>query len=192
VAAQYNPCPQCGVLVHPSRPRCSSCGFVSGTAPTQALAVIPNPTGQHYSCPRCYSPIYLGQYFCSRCRLALDPVSLAAFFHGSPPNGPLYPAPAYQPLPLAAYAYDPVRSPKVVLVQEPKNVGLALLLTFLFGPLGMLYSTVPGAIVMLIVSLFVMPLTLCFGAFIVWPICMIWAALAASSANDALGSYIPG
>ena len=73
-----------------------------------------------------------------------------------------------------------------VVVKTEKNVGIALLLTFFFGPLGMLYSTVTGGIVMLIVSLVVAFLTLGLGLVITFPICMVWAAIAASNHNKEL------
>src|SRR5207253_2746386 len=40
-----------------------------------------------------------------------------------------------------------------VMLRPPKSVFVAFLLTFFFGPLGMLYSTVAGAITMMLVSL---------------------------------------
>ena len=48
-----------------------------------------------------------------------------------------------------AHGYAQVNAPygstTVVTVASPKSVGVAFLLTFLFGPLGMFYSTVSGA-----------------------------------------------
>lgn len=65
--------------------------------------------------------------------------------------------------------------------QRPrKSAFVAFLLTFLFGPLGMFYTTVLGAIIMIIVSIIVAVLTLGLGPLITWPICIIWACLAAS------------
>jgi len=64
-----------------------------------------------------------------------------------------------------------------------KSVGVAFLLTFLFGPLGMFYSTVGGAIVMLLASLVLVPLTSGIGAFVAWPVSIIWGCVAASRAN---------
>jgi hypothetical protein len=64
-----------------------------------------------------------------------------------------------------------------------KSAGVAFLLTFLFGPLGMFYSTVAGAIVMLVASLVLVPLTGGIAAFVVWPISIIWGCVAASRAN---------
>jgi len=75
---------------------------------------------------------------------------------------------------------------QVVIVNNPhqsvaqKSVFVAFLLTFLFGPLGMLYTTVPGALVMLVLSVLVAIFTLGVGLLITWPICIIWACVAAS------------
>jgi hypothetical protein len=79
---------------------------------------------------------------------------------------------------------QPVR--QVVVVSPTKNVGVAILLTVLFGPLGMLYSTIVGAIVMLVITLVVGALTLGIGLLLTWPLCIIWGALAASSYNKKL------
>jgi hypothetical protein len=85
---------------------------------------------------------------------------------------------------------------QVVVVAPTKSAGLAILLTVLFGPLGMLYSTIPGAIVMLVLSFLVavvalffvgsLGVGLCFGVMLTWPVCIIWAAMAASSHNRKL------
>lgn len=72
----------------------------------------------------------------------------------------------------------------IVVVKNQKSVGLAILLTFLFGPLGMLYSTVLGAIIMFIISAIVGGITLGIGLIFTWPICIIWGALAASKTNN--------
>lgn len=72
---------------------------------------------------------------------------------------------------------------KPTVVLTTKSPGIAILLTILFGPIGMFYSTIGGAIVMLLVSLIVGVVTLGFGLLITWPICILWAALAASSYN---------
>lgn len=41
----------------------------------------------------------------------------------------------------------------MVINQPQKSLGLAFLLTFLFGPLGLFYSSVVGGIVMILVSI---------------------------------------
>lgn len=73
-----------------------------------------------------------------------------------------------------------------VVVAQTKNVGTAIILTTLLGPLGMLYSTILGGVLMGIISSFVALVTLGFGLLFTWPICVIWAALAASSHNNRL------
>jgi hypothetical protein len=71
-----------------------------------------------------------------------------------------------------------------VIPRPAKSVGAAILLTFLFGPLGMLYSTVPGALVMLAISVVLAFATAGISVFITWPICIIWGAVAAQSYNE--------
>lgn len=69
----------------------------------------------------------------------------------------------------------------IVMVPPSKSVGLAILLSLFFGPLGMFYSTIAGAIVMLIMNLIAVFFTLGFGLFLTWPIGIIWAAVAAGN-----------
>ena len=73
-----------------------------------------------------------------------------------------------------------------VVVVPTKSVGVGVLLSFLFGPLGMFYATISGAIIMLIVSVIVAVLTMGLGALLTWPICMIWTAIAVKSHNEKL------
>ncbi len=61
-----------------------------------------------------------------------------------------------------------------------KSVGAALVLTFFFGPLGLFYITIAGAVVMTIVAIIVAIFTLGFGLLLIWPITMIWSAVVAS------------
>ena len=67
--------------------------------------------------------------------------------------------------------------------EEKKNVWLAAVLAFLFGPIGMFYSTIVGAIIMLIVSIIVGFFTLGIGLAVTWPIGVVWAAIAASKSK---------
>lgn len=75
---------------------------------------------------------------------------------------------------------------KVMITYSPKSIGVALLLTFIFGPIGMLYSTVWGGIIMLLINLPLGILTFGFGLILTWPIQLIWAALAVRSYNKKL------
>ena len=72
-----------------------------------------------------------------------------------------------------------------------KSVLLSLVLTFFFGPLGMLYSTVVGAAVMLVLYLAIGIPTLGWGLAALHPIAMIWGAWAAHNANSQLMSKPP-
>lgn len=64
-----------------------------------------------------------------------------------------------------------------------KNVVLGFFLGLFLGPLGMLYSTVFGAIVMLIISGGVTAATGGIGLPAMFPICAIWALLSCRSHN---------
>lgn len=73
---------------------------------------------------------------------------------------------------------------KIVVVQAAgKSMVVAILLAIFFGPLGMLYSTVSGGVIMIVISLVIGFITLGFGIFLTWPVCVIWAAVATNSYN---------
>ena len=83
----------------------------------------------------------------------------------------------------------PYGSTTVVMVAPRKSVGVALVLTFFFGPFGMFYSTVSGALIMLAAWLFggvvVGIVTLGLGWLVWWPAVwlasMIWGCVAAGN-----------
>ncbi len=82
----------------------------------------------------------------------------------------------------------PILVPAVSLpfVQRPqKSVGVSLLLTFLFGPFGMLYSTVSGALTMLVAVIFFSVIS-SGAALLTYPVSMIWGATAAAKHNRRL------
>jgi hypothetical protein len=76
--------------------------------------------------------------------------------------------------------------PQYILVGGEKSAGLAAALGLFFGPLGMLYSTGLGALVMFLVNLVLVPLTLGLGLLVTAPVCAVWAAQAASEHNRKL------
>lgn len=76
----------------------------------------------------------------------------------------------------------------VVVMTTTKSVGVAIILTVLFGPLGMFYSTVWGGIIMSILTLIVGIVTVGLGLIVIWPIVVIWGAVAANSYNKKLAS----
>jgi hypothetical protein len=87
----------------------------------------------------------------------------------------------------------PYYGPTVVMVSRQKSVGVAFVLTFLFGPLGMLYSTVRGALIMLGVLFlggFVAGVvTLGLAWLVWWPLVwvgsIVWGCIAAGEAPTA-------
>ena len=76
----------------------------------------------------------------------------------------------------------------VVVMTPTKSAGVAIILTVLFGPLGMFYSTIWGAIIMSILTLIVGIVTVGLGLIVMWPIAIIWGAVAAGSYNKKLAS----
>lgn len=97
---------------------------------------------------------------------------------------------ARKPPPTAALVYPPPPQPVVYAVPAPvvvvgsrKDPATAAILAFLFGPLGLLYSTVAGATVMFVISLVVAFLTLGFGLILLWPVYAIVGWQAAKNTN---------
>lgn len=65
----------------------------------------------------------------------------------------------------------------------PKSVLLAIILAFFFGPLGMLYSTVPGGVILFVVNVVGGILTFGLILLVTWPAGMVWAGIAAANHN---------
>jgi hypothetical protein len=83
----------------------------------------------------------------------------------------------------------PAPEKKIIVVASTKSVGIAVLLTFIFGPLGLFYSSIWGGIFMLLLALLSIPfsvITLGIPYFFIWIACIIWGALAANSYNKKL------
>jgi hypothetical protein len=106
------------------------------------------------------------------------------------------PAPMAPPAPYGAppayYAAAPATTMQqtVINVGSRKSVGGAVVLALLFGPLGMLYSTVPGAIVMFFVNVIIAIPTLGLGLLLTLPAGAIWAGVAASGNNNRIGTSV--
>jgi hypothetical protein len=88
------------------------------------------------------------------------------------------------------YGYSaPYGSTNIVVMAPRKSVGVAFVLTWFFGPLGMLYSTVSGALIMLGVSvvgsIFIGAVTFGLGLVVLWPLIwvasIIWGCVAAAN-----------
>ena len=72
---------------------------------------------------------------------------------------------------------------QTIIVKTQKSPGMAAILAFFFGPLGMLYSTLTGAIVMFVVTGLTFLFTFGFGLLITNPICAIWAYIKVKNDN---------
>jgi hypothetical protein len=81
---------------------------------------------------------------------------------------------------------EPVVHQTVVLVGAEKNVGAAVVLALLFGPLGMLYTTVGGALVMFAIGAILAFSISLWAPVALLPITVFWAAKAATWHNDDL------
>lgn len=94
-----------------------------------------------------------------------------------------------QPPPSAGAASPPVAVQQTTVIQvgSRKNVLGAVLLALFFGPLGMIYATVTGALVMFVVNIVVLIATLGLGLIVTVPLGALWAGIAASNHNDSLG-----
>ena len=68
-------------------------------------------------------------------------------------------------------------------MQGRKSVILALVLTMFLGPLGMLYSTGIGAIIMGVLYLVLGIPTIGYALIVLHPICVIWGTWAAHQDN---------
>ena len=71
----------------------------------------------------------------------------------------------------------------ILAVGQKKSMGIALLLTFFFGPLGLLYASVGGGVILLLLTIVIGLVTLGIGFFVGWIASMIWAAVAVNSHN---------
>lgn len=76
--------------------------------------------------------------------------------------------------------------PQVVIAKSPKSVGLSLILTIVFGPLGMLYANVVHGIIMIVLAAIIGVVTFGLGALITWPVSVIWGFLDVKSYNKKL------
>ena len=82
--------------------------------------------------------------------------------------------------------------PRAILIKSTKSTGKAIFLVLIFGPLGLFYSTLGGAIIMtLLAPIFLLYLTFTanWGSLILliilfYPICLIWAIIGVNNYNN--------
>lgn len=74
---------------------------------------------------------------------------------------------------------------QTIIVKTQKSPGTAAILAFFFGPLGMLYATLSGALIMFIITGITFMFTFGFGLLLTNPICAIWAYTKVKNDNEA-------
>ncbi len=79
---------------------------------------------------------------------------------------------------------DSTSTTNFIAVGKEKSMVVALILTFLFGPLGLLYATVPGALILLVLTIVIGFFTLGIGFIVGWLASMIWAVISVNSNNS--------
>lgn len=67
-----------------------------------------------------------------------------------------------------------------------KSVATALVFTVVLGPLGLLYSSFRGGILMLLIGLIVLSSKLMFPIILLWVTCCIWAVKSVEDYNKKL------
>jgi hypothetical protein len=158
-------CQACGASLQSWQRLCHSCGQPLATSSGSPPAPLP---GAPY-CPQCGVALAPGPCYCAWCGAHFNPASA-------------YRVPDQRPY---IAAYPPPYGTVGVLVPQ-KSLTVAFLLTFFFGPFGLLYSTMLGGLLMIPVTLVVSLLTFGLGDFLLWPVCIIWGMMAAAGYNDRL------
>ena len=86
---------------------------------------------------------------------------------------------------MTRFQNNPIKNKQRISISvSPKSLPLAFVLTIVFGPLGLLYCTIPGAVLMFLVTFIVGLLTLGFGFLYTWPICIFWAYVSVKKYNS--------
>ena len=67
-----------------------------------------------------------------------------------------------------------------------KSVATALIFTVILGPLGLLYSSFRGGVVMLLLGLIVLSSKFFFPCMLLWIVCCIWAVKSVEKYNETL------
>lgn len=76
----------------------------------------------------------------------------------------------------------------IIVVGRPKSVAVAFVLAFFFGPIGLLYASVAGGIIMMVLGVIIGIFTLGIGLIVAWVASVIWAVVAANMANKKLNN----
>ncbi len=149
-----------------------------------------------YACTGCGLPPYKGKNHCPQCGAGTHQEAIICIKCGIKLEETIAPQPQRNPLNSIfgqsgltinnQNAAQPNRAVgnNVVIVGGQKSMGVAILLAFFFGPLGLLYVSVPGGLILMFVGLI---------GLIIWPLLLIpwlgsiiWAIIAVSNQNASL------
>ena len=167
--------------------RCPKCGTpllvptTNGQAASRQASEASAPTSDTKKCPYCAETIKAEAKFCRFCNH-----DLVTGQSGLPAPTTASPKPSVTDGTVAEL------SKQLLFLAQKKSIGIAFVLTFFFGPLGMFYSTVEGGIIMLIITTITVMITFftfgfgLFLMFIVGLVCIIWGMIAASEHNEKL------
>lgn len=147
---------------------------------------LPPLKGRNY-CQCCGANTHIEAVMCVKCG-----VILATHTEKNAVDVELKPTKYHQPIqkhqpqhhvaPQSSYTQQ-----NITVIGKQKSVGTAFLLAFLFGPLGLLYASVTGGLIMIVVSIVLGIVTLGVGFILTWIISIIWAVVAANDANSKMG-----
>ena len=78
----------------------------------------------------------------------------------------------------------PKNTPRILPHLPYKNSAIALLYAVILGPIGLLYSTVWGGFIMILVAIIVLSNRYIIPVVLAWIICCIWSIMAANRYNN--------
>lgn len=200
----YNFCPNCGTNCHSEAIVCIKCGVnlesqsssPSSTATKEKPKAFCRNCGKEVAagayaclncglppgksknfCPSCGSETHNDAVICIKCGAGLEQFTNSQMTLATPQ--------IIQHKPATPQKTTPNQTNNIVIMGSQKSTGTAFILTFLFGPLGLLYATTAGGIIMIFVSIIVGALTFGLGLIFTQIVCIIWAVVAVNNANQA-------
>jgi predicted nucleic acid-binding Zn-ribbon protein len=201
--AMMKKCPKCGVMLDSSTSFCTECGTnVSGVETREVTgqeAIVTPPVEPRQQTESVYvqqnveasseqSDAQGGQQMdMFQEKSAIAAANQSHHQNEAGPNHPITETPKTEtPKTETPNTTANDKKPHVVIVQSLKSMGFGLFLTLIFGPLGMLYSSILGAVIMFVISAVIGFLTLGLGLIVVWPICLAWTYAAIKKHNKSL------
>jgi hypothetical protein len=67
---------------------------------------------------------------------------------------------------------------RTALTRNRKNITAAFFLALFLGPVGLLYASIWGGLLLILAALMLLPLTTGMAAFAIWPLSVLWALVA--------------